>query len=83
MQYIEYIENLRYAFKIISSKAPEILELIDSKAKIEADIDLELTVMSDVEWQIRQDTYLDIEDKIYNFNPDVEYGMSDKDFGEY
>jgi hypothetical protein len=74
MDYIEYINNLRVAFKKISALLPEIEEIAARKALRERDIDLSLISVPDDYWIKRQEAYLDIEDKIYHFNPDEEYG---------
>lgn len=75
MEFIEYINNLRAAYKKIYALLPEIEEVASRKALRERDLDLSLVFVPEDYWIKRQEAYLDIEDKIPRFNPEEEYGL--------
>lgn len=75
MEYIEYMSNLRHALSVVVSKVPEVLALIEDRAIEEGDKDLEIALLPDQAWYILQQQYEEIEDKLYQFNPEEEYGI--------
>ncbi len=74
MEYIEWMSNLRQALDVIRKVAPEVDRTIRMKATLEQDQDLKIATISDEAWVSLQDTYLEVEPKLYQFNPEEEYG---------
>lgn len=74
MEYIEWMNNLRHAMKVVASKAPEIIEVIESKAIRERDQDLGIALMRDETWYKLQKKYEEVEPKLYQFYPEEEFG---------
>lgn len=75
-EYIEFMSNLREAFRKVRSVMPEVFELARKRADITKDGDLEIVLLSDIAWDKLQDKYYEVEPKIYQFNPDEEYGVA-------
>ena len=74
MEYIKYMNNLRHALRVISALVPQVIEVAQAAAERERDQDLEIALMPDMAWDILQNKYLEVEDKLYQFNPEAEYG---------
>ena len=74
MEYIEWMNNLRHAKDIIAKLVPEILEAIQEKADREQDRDLDILLTDDLVWYSLQKQFEEVEDKLYQFNPEEEYG---------
>ena len=72
--YIEYMRNLRYAVRVVSSKIPEVIDCIQSRAERERDQDLDIALMPDMAFHILERKYEEVESKLYRFNADEEYG---------
>jgi len=75
MEYIEYMSRLRHALSIVAATIPGVIDFSQSIAEFEKDKDVEIALMSEDEWLILQERYGEVEDKIYQFNPEDEYGM--------
>lgn len=74
MEYQEYMNNLRNAFKVIRHVMPEVLEVAKKRAFNTKDGDLNILLMSDDAWLRAQEKYEKVAPKLYQFNPEEEYG---------
>ena len=74
--YIEYIDGLRAAFKLVASKIPEVIQAANDARNRRAheDPDLDIIFMSDDKFNSMLDSYYEIEPKLYMFDPEQEYG---------
>lgn len=75
MQYIEYMSNLRHALEVVRKVVPEVMNVAHMKASLERDDDLKIMLMPDDAWLNLQDKYAEVEPKLYQFNPEEEYGV--------
>ena len=75
MDYIEYIHNLRAAMKLVASKIPELRETAKQSYYQSRDEDIKISLMSDEDFYNLQTKYDEVEPKLYQFNPDEEYGI--------
>lgn len=77
MEYIEWMNNLRHAMEVVKKVTPEIIRVMQMKASLERDQDLEIALMPDDGWNILQDNYCKVENKIsrYRFDAEFEYGV--------
>ncbi len=73
MEYIEWMSNLRQAMAVIRKVVPEVDRVIKTKSILEQDQDLKIITMSDEQWLSLQEKYLEVEPKLYQFNPEEEY----------
>jgi hypothetical protein len=76
MDYIEYIKNMRAAFRLISEKLPEIQLLIDKKrwSTKDFDPDFNIIAMPDMEFRMLEKGWEEVEEKLNYFDCEQEYG---------
>lgn len=74
--YVEYIDNLRTAFRVVAEKIPEVMQAAEDAKKRRGleDPDLKIILMSDFRFNKLVDDYLEVEPKLCMFNPEEEYG---------
>ena len=75
MEYVEYMNNLRYALKMVSDKVPDVIEVIEAISQREKDQDLEIALLPDEMWYHLQRKYDEVEHTIHRFNAEEEYGV--------
>jgi len=75
MEYIEWMNNLRHAKDVIAAVMPEVIDAMEAHAQHYKHQDLEIALMPDEAWDILQDEYFEVEHKLYQFNPEEEYGV--------
>jgi len=77
MEYIEWMNNLRHSLEVVKNVMPEVIRVMQTKADLEHHQDLEIALMPDEAWDILQDNYFKVENKIsrYQFDAEFEYGV--------
>lgn len=75
MEYIEWMNNLRHALDVVKKVMPEVNNVAHMKAALEKDDDLKIALMPDEVWYELQNKYEEVEAKLYQFNPEEEYGV--------